>query len=140
VSAEGRFTAFLRQSLDALRREVPAAYAQLCAHLDGQEVLLAVTGDEVAVRATGGTVCLGPPSTAPTARIRTSRDTILALIDAELTWLEALQTDALVLQGAPADVLRCHDALLTYVHGAVRAASFPTLLAAYRTGGDPTIW
>jgi hypothetical protein len=55
------------------------------------------------------------------------------LIDARLTLLDAVLSDALAMTGAPDDLLAFHDGLIAYVHGAVRAPSFPALLSAYRT-------
>jgi hypothetical protein len=69
---------------------------------------------------------------APAIDVRTTRATVLALIDAELSLVDAVLADHLSLRGALPDLLAFHEGLTTYVHGAVRAPSFPALLAAYR--------
>ncbi len=66
--------------------------------------------------------------------ITTSRAVILDVLDAKVGLPQAVEAGALSVVGALDDVLRAHDALLAYVHAAVRAPSQPELLSALRTG------
>ncbi len=60
------------------------------------------------------------------------RTAVLRVIDARDTLMSAVLADRLVLRGATRDVLAFHDGLIAYVHGAVRARSFPELLRQFR--------
>lgn len=73
----------------------------------------------------------------PQIEVVTSRAAILAVIDAASTLLQAVLDDRLALRGAPEDLLAFHDGLMAYVHGAVRAPSFPALLRAFRAAVPP---
>jgi hypothetical protein len=128
-----RFGDFLFASFEALAREQPAIHSRLCAQLAPRGVAIAVDDETVAVRFDRHAVARGR-STGGTAAIdvRTTRATVLALVDAELSLVDAVLADRLWLRGALPDLLAFHEGLTTYVHGAVRAPSFPALLAAYR--------
>jgi hypothetical protein len=71
---------------------------------------------------------------APAGRTSRSstRATILGVIDGETTARRAVLDERLLMRGRLDDVVAFHDALVAYVHGAVRAPSFPRLLRAYR--------
>jgi hypothetical protein len=129
---DDRFRTFLARSFDALRREVPEAYARMCRRLDSRRVDLRVDGEHVAVvfaRDEARIVADGRPGE---VEVRTSRTAVLRVIDARDTLVSAVLADRLVLRGAPRDVLAFHDGLMAYVHGAVRARSFPGLLRQFR--------
>jgi hypothetical protein len=135
---EGGFPAFLARSLDLLEREVPEAFGVLCARLARRTVFLDVDGERIQLRF-GARVALGPPEERAHVAVTTTRRTILDVVDRGTSLADAVLADLLVLVGAPADLLAFHDGLLDYVHGAVRAPSFPGLLAEFRTaaGGTP---
>lgn len=119
-------------SFGALEREVPSAYATMCSRLDGREVVLAVDGERLAIRfAAARATFLGKPE-APAVELRTSRATILDVIEARDSLLSAVVADRMWLRGRPGDVLAFHDGLAAYVHGGVRAPTFRTLLAEFR--------
>ncbi len=131
--SDHRFADFLAQSFGALQRELPAVYAQLCRQLCPREVGIVVDGETVAACFQRDDVRLSRHRVNPAVEMRTSRGAILAVIDGESTLLDSILDDRLCLRGGPEDVLAFHEALLTYVHGAVRAPSFPGLLADFRT-------
>jgi hypothetical protein len=126
------FAAFLDASFAALRRELPDLHGELCAALAPREVALAVDRELVALRFERSHARLLPEPRRPAVEVHTSRAAILALVDAEETLLEAVLGDRLSLRGSPADLLTFHDGLMLYLHGAVRAPSFPGLLRAFR--------
>jgi len=137
--SERAFASFLGESLDVMRRETPRAYAALCERLAPHVVHL-VVGDEalgVCGNGDGYAVSVVAAPADASVDVRTTRATILALIDARLSLIDAILTDGIELRGCPDDVVAFHDALLTYVHGAVRSPSFPRLLRAYRAQPDP---
>jgi hypothetical protein len=134
--SDGGFGAFLRESFDVLAREVAWAHAALCATLAPREIALRVGAERVALRFTRDAVLHLPAPAAPAIACATDRDTILAVLDAEATLLSAVLDDRLLLRGTPDHLLAFHDALVLYVHGAVRAPSFPALLRRFRDGAD----
>jgi hypothetical protein len=124
------FGAFLRTSLAILESEVPAQRRAMAEHLAGRVLAIAVDGDIVDL-AFDGTV-LGVP--VRRVELTSTRAAILAVVDGDRTLADALLDGSLFLRGALDDVLACHDALMAYLHGAVRAPSFPLLLRRFRRG------
>ena len=131
--SEPDFPDFLDRSLDIMSEEVPGAYAALCRVLDGRDVRVEVDGRPVGVEFVRGDARLTRSGTLRSVDVRTTRDAILSLVDAKETLLDAVLSERVVMAGAPDDLLAFHDGLMAYVHGAVRAPSFPALLQAYRT-------
>ena len=124
--------ALIDDSLATLRRECPRAYDLLCDLLAPREVLVQID-DETAVLNFGAdavTVSLAPHN--PHVRFSLSRQTILDLLDARLTLIEALLSGELLLQGDIDDLARFHEGLMTYLQGGVRCPSFPALLDRFR--------
>ena len=126
------FRTFLERSFDALRREVPEAYREMCRRLSVRSIRLDVDAERVAIVFARDDARIVAETDSCTVEMRTSRAAILDVIDAKATLMNAVLADRLVLQGAPADVLAFHDGLMAYVHGAVRARSFPELLRQFR--------
>jgi len=125
--------ALFRRSLGHLEAEVPASYRHLVSALgplvvevsvDGGVFTLSTGQDRLAVR-DGALAGAG-------ARVRTSRSAILAVLDAEVSLAEAVESGRLDVRGSLDDVLRAHDTLIAYAHAAVRAPSAPALLSALR--------
>jgi hypothetical protein len=127
-------SALLRRSLEHLEEEVPDSYRLLAAKLGTMTVDLGVDGEVFSLR--GGhrlAVCDGAAEMAD-VRIATSRETILDLLDARVGLGEAVEAGTVSVFGSLDNVQRGHDALLAYVHAAVRASTQPVLLAELRTG------
>jgi hypothetical protein len=125
-------SAFIETSLITLRREYPAAYFLLCRQLVSLEVHLLIEDESIPLRFAPDQAILLPAPEQPDAELRTTRQTILDVIDARLTLDEAIMSDAIHLQGEVEVLRRFHDALITYVSGAVRCPSFPELLTRFR--------
>lgn len=132
LARERGFRDFLASSFALLAREVPTAYTHMCRQLAPREVILRVDGETVALVFRCDDVHIAPHSPHPQVEIETTRATVLSVIDAEATLTEAVLDDRLLLRGRLEDLVAFHDALLTYVRGAVRAPSFPHLLRRYR--------
>ena len=123
---------FIDASLTTLRNEFPTAYFLMCALLSPREVRLSIDGEEVTLNfSPDGAYLLAQPHH-PTVELRTSRQTILDVIDARMTLYESVLANDILLQGSPNDLAICHEGLLIYVRGAVRSPSFPFLLERFR--------
>jgi len=104
----------------------------MCRRLDGRRVGLRVDDERVAVVFARDDARIVADTGLCTVDVRTSHTAVLRVIDARDTLMSAVLADRLVLRGAPRDVLAFHDGLMAYVHGAVRARSFPELLRQFR--------
>lgn len=127
-------SSLLRRSVGHLEDEVPdschlvlEALGPLVVEVDVDGELFSLRGGRRLEVADGAAAMAG-------ARIATSRAAILDLLDARVGLDEAVQAGTVGVRGSIDDVLRAHDALLAYVHAAVRAPSQPGVLAALRTG------
>jgi hypothetical protein len=131
-AADARFSRFLGASLSALRAEVPEAYAAMCGALAPRALRLDVDDEVVTIRFDPGAVVEVPSGEPAAVTLRTSRTSILAVIDAQHSLVSATLAGVLDLRGTPTDVAAFHDAFVRYLQGGVRAPSFPRLLAAFR--------
>lgn len=127
--------ALLRRSLGHLESEVPASYGHLVATMGPMVIDLDVDGERFGVHGGPRILVVDGPSPVATARVATTRDTIVAVLDAELTLHLAVETGRVDVRGRLDDVVRAHDALLAYAHAAVRAPSVPALVAQLRGTG-----
>jgi hypothetical protein len=124
---------FLERSFVVLAHEAPGAYARL--HRSFARIALCVVdGDRrFAVRC--------DPDRIMTDLVRGDEDivtaidspTILALVDGELTFEQALRQDRLFVLGAVGQAASAFEALSIYLRGAIRCPSFPALLASFRS-------
>jgi hypothetical protein len=127
-------SSLLRRSVEHLEDEVPDSYRRVLDELGPLVVELNVDSELFSLR--GGRrleVSDGAADTAG-ARITTSRAAILDVLDARVSLGQAVEAGTVGVHGSVNNVLRAHDALIAYVHAAVRAPSQPGLLAALRTG------
>jgi hypothetical protein len=126
------FASFLARSFDLLRREMPEIYGRMCDHLATRRVILCVDRQPVALTFSRQRVrFIEIPQAAEVHVSTTSRD-VVRVIDAETSLTEAVLDGTLYVRGELDDLVAFHDGLLAYVHGAVRAPSFPSLLREYR--------
>jgi hypothetical protein len=125
-------SSLLRRSVEHLAGEVPDSYRLMLTELGPMVVELDVDGEVFALHGGRRLEVLDGGTTGATARIATSRATILDVIDARIGLVEAVESGKVSVQGSLDDVLRAHDTLLAYVHAAVRAPSQPGLLAELR--------
>lgn len=130
------FAAFLGESLVLLEDELPVAYRAMCQALAARVVAMTVDGDAIRLVFDEAGVAIRRTDGPADVRICTTRRTILDLVAARSTLLDAAMTDRLELVGSPHDVIVFHDGLMAYLHGAVRAPSFPALLGRYARGAE----
>lgn len=122
----------LRRSLDQLATEVPAGYRSLCDALGPHTIGVDVDGERFGLR--GGTAAQVLPDGPAQVRIATTRRGLLAVLDGELSLVAAVEADVVTVRGPLDHVVRAHDALVAYVHAAVRAPGPAGLLDALRAG------
>jgi hypothetical protein len=120
----------LRRSLDHLAAEVPGGYRLLCDALGGHTIGIDVDGERFGLR--GGAGLEVVPDGPASVRIGTTRRGVLAVLDGELSLVAAVEADAVTVLGPLDEVVRAHDALVAYVHAAVRAPGAAGLLDALR--------
>lgn len=128
---EGPFASLLRDSFAVLAAEVPEILAEFRAALAGRQVELAVDDERVGLRVERHAIHW-QPVLAPHVRVVTKRREIFALVDAASTLRDSVLADRLTLFGATAELLRFHEALMLYLHGAYRAPSMPQVLRRFR--------
>ncbi len=128
----GEFADFLDASLNILRERVPGAYDRLCAQLSGSPILIRVDQSSFVLTSSAQHLSIGDAHDAPAVEIAVSKSAVLDLLDARTTLLDAIREDRLFLRGSVESLPVFFSALQTYVRGALRAASFETLLASYR--------
>jgi hypothetical protein len=126
--------ALLRRSLDHLAAEVPESYRRLLGELGPLVVGLDVDGELFSLRGGGGLKVSDGLDGAAGAWVATSRAAILDVLDAEESLSEAVEAGRILVHGSLDAVVRGHDALMAYVHAAVRAPSATGLLTALREG------
>jgi hypothetical protein len=129
-----RISSLLRRSVEHLEDEVPDSYRVLAAELGPMVVELDVDGEVFSLHGCGRLQVSDGAAQMPGVRIVTSRVAILDLLDARVGLGEAVEAGTVSVQGSLDDIQRAHDALLAYVHAAVRASSQPTLLSELRAG------
>jgi len=139
ASTETSFAAFLRESFDVLRAEMPDLHALMCQRLAPSRVELRVGDELVGLAFSENDVVfrLGAPranARSADIEVRTTRQTILELVDAETTMLDSVTAETLFFGGALGELARFYDGLMIYLHGAMRAPSFPNILRRFRHG------
>lgn len=140
MSAEP-FGEMLRRSFAVLEREAPAHLTALGVALGAAAVDFSVDGDRVRVAVgAGARPAVGIPGDSPPAvRVFSSRAAILGLIDGQHTLAGAVREGVLDLFGRPDEIARFLDALVIYLHGAVRCPGMPAILARWRDLGGPHV-
>jgi hypothetical protein len=133
----GEFADFLDASLRVLRDRVPVAYDRLCAQLSDSPILLRVDRSSFVLTVSENQLTIVEPHDAPVLEIAVSKSVVLDLLDAKTTLLDAIREDRLFLKGSVQSLPVFFSALQTYVRGALRSASFETLLASYRQNCAP---
>jgi hypothetical protein len=134
---EHSFAAFVRAGLDALAREAPCNHARMVEILDGREVLLRVDDEVLALCFADAVAPLLAHPRTPVVELATHKPVIVALACGDATLVDAILDDRVRLRGAIVDLLAFHDALMAYLHGAVRSPSSPARLARFRRFSQP---
>jgi hypothetical protein len=127
-------SALLRRSLAHMAVEVPASCRHLQHVLGTLVIELDVDGELFALRGGPPLHVVAGAALVPCVRITVGRAAILDLLDARVSLAEAVESERIVVLGSLDDVLCAHDALIAYIHAAVRAPFAPALSAELRAG------
>jgi hypothetical protein len=122
----------LAESFAVLAAETPPAWRRFVASLDGRVVELHVDDERFAVVFARGDAVIEAAGRVADARIATSRQTILDVLDARLSLRDAVLGDRLEVIAPMSMMEPLHEGILAYVHGGVRSPSFPSLLMRFR--------
>jgi hypothetical protein len=131
---------FFQVSLQALRQECPEAYQGICGLLAGKDLLVVLDGEPaVRLQFFAHEIALHQvqePFTADWLRLHTSWQTILDLVDARLSLLEAVYQGQLDFRGEATRLIVLYEAMLLYLRGGLRSPTFPRLLDEVRRTKD----
>ncbi|MFP2929920.1 NAD(P)-binding protein [Pyxidicoccus sp. 3LG] len=119
----------LAESLVALAREQPRQHARLCEQLQDRTVEVRVEAEHFLLRFAPEGARVERAGAPSEARVLMGRRALGDVLAARLSLAEAVLTDAVEVVGPLDTLMALHEGLVTYVHGAVRCPSFPSLLA-----------
>lgn len=122
----------LAESLVALAREQPRQHARLCEQLQDRTVEVRVEAEHFLLRFAPEGARVERAGAPSEARVLMGRRALGDVLAARLSLAEAVLTDAVEVVGPLDTLMALHEGLVTYVHGAVRCPSFPSLLARLR--------
>ncbi|QSQ27928.1 sterol-binding-like protein [Pyxidicoccus parkwayensis] len=122
----------LAESFTALAREQPALHSRMCTQLAGRRLEVCVGTERFHLAFTADRARVEPVGPEADALLLTGRNVIGDVLDARLSLTHAVLTDALEVMGTLPSLMALHEGLVTYVHGAVRCPSFPSLLSRLR--------
>jgi hypothetical protein len=123
----------LARSFAVLAREQPQAYERFLLPLAGLAVALKIDAEHFTAAFTSAQAHLRAVDGQEPITVGTSRRTILEVLDDRRTLTEAVLSSAVDVIGPLELLLRAHEGLIRYVHGAVRCAGFPSLLHQLRS-------
>lgn len=125
-----------RRLLDAaftlLHDEAPLHARLLAEALNRLSVRIDAGGESLAPRLAAGRLTVAEPSGDERVTIRTSLATVLGLLDAHGTLIDAVSRGALDVRGTADSLDAAADAFSTFLHGMVRAPSAAALLDELR--------
>lgn len=127
--------AFLLDSLDAIRVEAPSCHGALCRALAGVPLLVGIGPEAIVLEAHGGV--LRRSDATPAVEVRCTRTTLVDLIEARSTLLQALLSDRLLVRAAPELLGKLELAFAAYLSGAARSSTVPRLLDLFLAGVAP---
>ena len=131
----------LGRALEALAREAPAHHALLREPLRRIALRCAIADEVVHLSVAGARIRIAerPRGDAPAAvEVRAELRDAVALLDGELTFVEAVREGRVDLLGPPAALLDAADAFAIFLHGLVRCSSAGALLDELRGAARST--
>lgn len=137
--APGLFAAFLRATTAQLHHEDPARMAAVARALGPAPIRVQVQGPAFRVRAEAQAPVIVPDGAEAALTLTSSHAAVLRILDGQDDLTAAVRSGRLELRGAPGPIAALLDALLLYVHSAVRSAAMPALLARYRRAASREI-
>lgn len=128
--------AALEQAIALLRRDRLAAYVQVEDALAGLVVECAAGTEVFTVHGKAGLPIISGLAEQATARVRTCAKTIVALIDGEVSVLEAVKAGQLDMVASTPVLLRLAQAQRAFAEGAARARDMQLVLDEFRASGS----
>jgi hypothetical protein len=126
-------TSLIAEAIACVAREVPRAHARMRTALGGRRVELVIGSEALLVE-------LEPAEPRPAITVRTSLDTLCAVLAGELDVLDAILALRLEIVGDPDALAAAGEALTWFLQGAMRCISIEPLagqLFALRTEEAP---
>lgn len=111
----------IRDAIDCVAREAPAAHARMRTALGPRAIELALGDGTLQIRLDDAA------SSPPTIAARTSVDTLCALLAGELDLLEGVESLRLDVIGDADDLIAAGEAMTWFLQGAVRCLSIEPL-------------
>jgi hypothetical protein len=136
MPAADSFFTFLAQSMRILEQEAPERYASLSLAMGDMQAQLTTNGSARIVRFDGSRFVLEREDIKADVDVEFTSDTILDLVDGELSLEEAIDSEVLWIRGAVEVVEHFYDAVLIYIDGAMRSPGFLNLLKEFRRQQD----
>jgi hypothetical protein len=127
-----RVASLLERSFGRLACDAPRQHERLLRALGDLVVAVTVDDEMFWVEGTTRPIVRSEPCWGAQVSIVTDRRTLLRLIEGHLSLSESVQDSLVLVHGALPDVVRAHDALVAYLHGAVRVPSSCGLVDALR--------
>ena len=122
----------VRHSLEKLEQECPLAHAALRHRLRNHCLWISIEGEQFSLASVDRSLRLSPALPQATVELRTSRQTLLEVLEGHLSLLDAVLQGRLFLRGSAQALIEFHEALVIYMRGAVRCPSLPELLPILR--------
>jgi len=130
---------FLERCLDAIETEAPLAYRRVACALGGRAIAINIGDGLATLSMASGRHRVARDAGSGCAVELTLTDAVIGrLLEGRCTVLDAVFAGDLVLRGSADDLAALHDALLAFIHGAVRSPSTPRLLESYLDRHVPT--
>jgi hypothetical protein len=130
------FFAFLSASVDLLKADSPENFSKLTSEMNGLRATISTTDARKCVYFEGDCLALDeahPHSTEPDIEVALTDRAVLDLLDGKCSLKQSVIRGEIHVRANPLILDRYHRCLGHYLNGALRSASFPTLLSQYRS-------
>jgi hypothetical protein len=122
----------LQQALNILRDDSLVAYHRVVSEIDGIGIDFNVDGESFQLRGARHDVRFDTLGPGPEVFIRTSRRTVIALIDGKADMMDCLLAGRLAVQAEVTLLPRLSRACVAFSEGAIRSRNMRALLATFR--------
>ncbi len=120
------YASLVAESFASIAVEAPAAHQALTLALGDQAIAIRLDHEQFGVAARP-IPTITAPAEAPDVAIEVSASTVRAVIDGDLSLADAVTNDHVRAVGSLDAIAQVHDALIAYVHGAIRSPAVPEL-------------
>ena len=120
------YASLVAESFASISIEAPGAHHALTRALSDQTIAIMLDDERFGVAARP-IPTITAPSESPDVAITVSASTVRAVIDGDLSLADAVTNDHVRAVGSLDAIAQVHDALIAYVHGAIRSPAVPDL-------------